>query len=418
MPKKDQDSYVVYNPHIDEFVRVKKFTDVELGTIVVAIGKLIDQPGVKIGAYVRNVVTSTVEGHTRFDLSEVAESLFECVIEVYPIFQIDFVCKTLNEIGELDAQLPKGRLLTLSEINKLTARIKDKLIGQPEAVDECMKSIKLLSSGLGEFVSLFFIGPTGVGKTELARLLAKEYLGDPKKLLKINCGEYSTGHEYAKLIGSPPGYIGHNEKGILSEKAEQSSEWIILFDEIEKAHPKLLNLLLGFLDDGKLMDSQGTELDFTDSIVCFTSNVGIKGNVGKNLLGFGEDIRGYEASKSIIESEFKETFSPEFINRLDGIVYFNQLTKDDATTIARINLKPLPVRTTKKLVDYVVDNSFSLEYGARNIKRFIRNHVTIKIAEKILEDGKTLSYKPVFDDKKLISVEEISKPKALKNSDN
>ena len=408
MPKKDQDSYVVYNPHIDEFVRIKKFTDAELGEIVVAIGLLISEPGVKIGAYIRNVIARTVEDHKKFDVSEVAESLFECVIEVYPIFQIDFVCKTLNEIGELDEEASDDTLMSLAQINKLSSRIKTKLIGQPEAVDECMKSIKLLSSGLGEFVSLFFIGPTGVGKTELARLLAKEYLGDSKKLLKINCGEYSTGHEYAKLIGSPPGYVGHNEKGILSEKAEQSSEWIILFDEIEKAHPKLLNLLLGFLDDGKLMDSHGTELDFTDSIVCFTSNVGIKGNVGKKLLGFGAEVQDYDASKSIIEREFKDAFSPEFINRLDGIVYFNQLTKADAAAITRINLKLLPVKTTKKLVDYIVDNSFSPEYGARNIKRFIRNHVTIKIAEKILEAGKTKTYKPVFADKKFISVEEIS----------
>tara|TARA_R110000851_G_scaffold56703_5_gene132339 strand:- start:864 stop:2090 length:1227 start_codon:yes stop_codon:yes gene_type:complete len=408
MPKKDQNSYVVYNPHIDEFVRIKKFTDVELGEIVVNIGKLIEAPGVKIGAYIRNVIAQTVEGYKKFDVTEVAESLFECVIEVYPIFQIDFVCKTLNEIGELDVKATPETPLTLADINNLTDRIKTHLIGQPEAVDECMKSIKLLSSGLGEFVSLFFIGPTGVGKTELARLLAREYLGDPKKLLKINCGEYSTGHEYAKLIGSPPGYIGHNEKGILSEKAEQSSEWIILFDEIEKAHPKLLNLLLGFLDDGKLMDSHGTELDFTDSIVCFTSNVGIKGNVGKKLLGFGGAVQDYDASKTIIEREFKEAFSPEFINRMDSVVYFNQLTKTDAAAIARINLKALPVKTSKKLVDYVVDNSFSPEYGARNIKRFIRNHVTIKIAEKILEAGKTTTYKPVFVDKKLISVEEIS----------
>jgi ATP-dependent Clp protease ATP-binding subunit ClpA len=408
MPKKNQDSYVVYNPHLDEFVRIKKFTDKELGDIVVSIGKVIEQPGVKIGAYIRRVIAETVEGFRRFNVDDQAESLFECVIEVYPIFQIDFVCKTLNEISELDEDPTQESFLTLSQIDKLTKRIKTSLIGQPEAVDECMKSIKLLSSGLGEFVSLFFIGPTGVGKTELARLLAKEYLGDSKKLLKINCGEYSTGHEYAKLIGSPPGYVGHNEKGILSEKAEQSSEWIILFDEIEKAHPKLLNLLLGFLDDGKLMDSHGAELDFTKSIVCFTSNVGIKGNVGKKLLGFGAEVQDYDASKSIIEREFKDAFSPEFINRLDGIVYFNQLTKKDAAAITRINLKQLPVRTTKKLVDYIVENSFSPEYGARNIKRFIRNHVTIKLAEKILENGKTETYKPVFSNNKFISVEEIS----------
>ena len=404
-------SYVVYNPHIDEFVRVKKFTDAELGEIVVSIGDLIDKHGIKIGGYIRRVVSLTVENYKRFDLDDIAESLFECVVEVYPLFQIDMVCKTLNEISEIDEKAGEIReqKLTLTEINKLSARIKKRLIGQPEAVDECMKSIKLVSSGLGEFVSLFFIGPTGVGKTELARLLAEEYLGSPKKLLKINCGEYSTGHEYAKLIGSPPGYIGHNEKGILSEKAEQSSEWIILFDEIEKAHPKLMNLLLGLLDDGVIMDSHGTELDFKESIIYFTSNVGIKGNVGRKLVGFNSEPISYEEAKSEIEKEFKEKFSPEFINRLDGVLYFNQLTQKDAGEIAKLNIKKLPVKSSKKLIDYVVENAFSPEYGARNIKRFIRNHVTIKIAEKILDSGNyDGKFKTIFDKNNKISVEEIS----------
>ena len=127
-------------------------------------------------------------------------------------------------------------------------------------------------------MSLFFIGPTGVGKTEMARILADEYLGGQKKLLKINCGEYSNSHEYAKLIGSPPGYIGHNEKGILTERAEESNEWVILFDEIEKAHPKFYNLLLNLLDEGNVTDSRGTVLDFSKSIILFTSNVGIIDN--------------------------------------------------------------------------------------------------------------------------------------------
>ena len=121
----------------------------------------------------------------------------------------------------------------------------------------------------------------------------------------MNCGEYSSAHEYSKLIGSPPGYIGHTEKSVLTEKADISNSWIFLFDEIEKAHPKLMNLLLGLLDDGKLVDSHGTELDFTNSIIVFTSNVGIQGNVGKKLVGFGGDVKTYQAAKVDIEKEFK-----------------------------------------------------------------------------------------------------------------
>lgn len=405
--KKADKNYVVYNPHIDEFIRVKKFNDRELGDLIVSFGTLIRKPGIKIHHYIKRVVSQCVEDFKQFDFDEVAESLFECVIEVYPLFQIEIACKTINEIAEEEEEDDVSSILTLAAINKLKARINKKLVGQREAVEECSTSIKLISSGLGEFISLFFVGPTGVGKTELARLLATEYLGSSKKLLKVNCGEYSTGHEYAKLIGSPPGYVGHNEKGILSERAAESSQWIILFDEIEKAHPKLMNLLLGLLDDGKLVDSHGTELDFTDSIIVFTSNVGIKGNVGKKLLGFGSETKTYKAAKTDIAKEFKDVFSPEFINRLDSVVYFNNLTKKDAEIIARNMLLKLPIKVTQKLVNYVVEEAFSEEYGARNIKRFIRNNVTIKIAEKILENSKAKQYSPVFDKRNFVSIKEI-----------
>jgi len=392
------DAYVVYNPHIDEFVKVKKFNEIELGVLVSKLGKFISEPGSKITQYVRQTIAETVVDYQRYNLDEVLESLFECVIEVYPLLQIEFVCKAANDLSDEASSTEEQprRVTTLAGIQKLESRIKKNLIGQDEAVDECIKSIKLLSSGLGKFVSLFFVGPTGVGKTELARLLAKEYLGNSRKLVKINCAEYSNGHEYAKLIGSPPGYIGHNEKGILSEKADESSEWILLFDEIEKAHPKLNNLLLSLLDEGIITDSRGVDLDFRDSIICFTSNVGIKDNVGKRLVGFGSTTKTYEAAKESIEQEFKRQFSPEFINRLDSVINFNQLTKDDAAKIARIHLGKLPIKTTKRLVDYVVEGGFSPEYGARNIKRFIRNNVTIKLADRILQDGKGNIYKAVF----------------------
>ena len=402
------DVYVVYNPHIDEFVRIKKFNEIELGLLINEFGELVSNPKAKIIEYVRQVIYRTVVDYKSYDLDEVLESLFECVIEVYPLLQIEFVCKALNDLSDeaSEPQEAPRKVVSLNQVQKMCKSIKSRLIGQDEAVEECVKSIKLLSSGLGSFVSLFFVGPTGVGKTELARLLAEEYLGSKKRLLKINCGEYATGHEYAKLIGSPPGYIGHNEKGILSEKAEESSEWVILFDEIEKAHPKLMNLLLGFLDDGKIVDSRGVELDFTNSIVCFTSNVGIKNNVGKRLVGFGKTVQTYETSKSLIEKDFKEHFSPEFINRLDGVIYFNQLTKDDAAKITKNQLKTLPLKSSKQLVDYIVNGSFSVEYGARNIKRFIRNHITIRLADKILETGHGKVYKAVFKNKELVSMQD------------
>jgi ATP-dependent Clp protease ATP-binding subunit ClpA len=399
----ESEVYVVYNPHIDEFVRIKKFSEDEIIELINKFRGVINQPNANITEYIKAVIALTLHDYTPGKASESIESLFECVIEVYPIFQIDFVCKALNDISDDESGPSEKPIVTrsLDQIEALTSKLKSKLIGQATAVDECIKSIKLMSSGLGKFVSLFFVGPTGVGKTELARLLASEHLGSSKKLLKINCGEYSTGHEYAKLIGSPPGYVGHNEKGILSEKAEESSEWVILFDEIEKAHPKLMNLLLGFLDDGKITDSRGTELDFSDSIICFTSNIGIKNNVGRRMVGFGKVTQTYEGAKENIEKDFKNHFSPEFINRLDSVIYFNQLTKEDAADITKIQLKKLPIKITKRLVSYIVDGAFSPEYGARNIKRFIRNNVTIRLADVILKDGRKELYKCSFKDNSL-----------------
>jgi ATP-dependent Clp protease ATP-binding subunit ClpC len=311
--------------------------------------------------------------------------------------------RVLN-ISEEDKGSKKPTEYTLKEIEKLSRKLKRKLIGQDSAVDEVIKAVKLVNSGLEKSLSLFFIGPTGVGKTELARLLSTEYLGSKKKLLKINCGEYSGAHEYSKLIGSPPGYIGHNEKGILTEKAEESSEWVILFDEIEKAHPKFYDLLLNLLDEGSVTDSRGTVLDFSNSIILFTSNVGIHENVGKAQLGFGGATTEYNSVRTDIEKAYKDKFSPEFRNRLDGLVHFNQLTKEDAGKIAKIQLSKLPLYQSSKLTNYVITNSFSREYGARNIQRFIKNNISVKIADKILSGQRDVKFKALFNKNSFLDV--------------
>lgn len=388
------DSSVVYNATIDEFVKIKSLSQEELTSTIAKLALLIKKPGVKMGDYILFLIESCVEEYASYDYVDDADSLFSCIVEVYPIFQVDVACRTLNEIMlALDEGEPAPVMMSLSAVEKVRRDIKKRLIGQDEAVDECIDSIKIIAAGLSKHISLFFIGPTGVGKTEMAKLLASQYMQDPSKLLKINCSEYANGHEYAKLVGSPPGYIGHTEKGILTERAEASSKWVILFDEIEKGHPKLINLLLGLLDDGKMVDNMGIELDFSDSLIIFTSNVGIKDNVGKVNLGFGKDIKSYESARDDIEKAFKEEFSPEFINRLGGVVYFNSLTYEDAVKIAAINLKKLPIKVTKALATYVARNSFSVEYGARNIKRFIKKKISLPIADRILEKGTVGKYR-------------------------
>ena len=396
------DPYILYSPVIDNFIRIKKLSDSELEALVTQLREKVKSPKFKITHYVKHLIQFFVDKHTSLIKENgdgTQEALFECVCEVYPAFSIELLNKTLNDDFAMEPK-DAGNLsvtgLNMSQVEGIEKKIKSLLVGQDEAVGEVIKSVKLMSSGLESLTSMFFIGPTGVGKTEMGKLLAKCYLGTDTRLLKVNCAEYSGSHEYAKLIGSPPGYIGHNDKGILSECASKSSQWIILFDEIEKASDKLHNLLLSLLDEGCITDSHGKVLDFSNSIILFTSNVGVKDVVNRKMLGFGADKLSYVDSRSEVEEAFKETFSPEFINRLDSIVYFNTLNKDDAKHIARLNLKHLPIRCTKKLVSWVVEESFSEDFGARNIKRFIKNNITLPIADKILEGNVDTTFTPVF----------------------
>ena len=207
------------------------------------------------------------------------------------------------------------------------------------------------------------------------------------------------------MIGSPHGYVGHSEKGILAEKASESSEWIICFDEIEKAHDKLINLLLNLLDEGKVTDNHGNALDFTKSIFVFTSNIGLKGTVGRKQVGFDAGPVSYEEAKEEIQEQFEDKFSPEFRNRIDSVIYFNQLTKKDVAVIVKNQLKKLPIKYSKKVSHFVIDNAFCPQFGARNVKRFIKNNITVRIAEKILEGKEKGPYKIAFKDENVLTLE-------------
>jgi len=405
---KNEDRYTVYNAQLDQFVTVARLDDADMDTIFDGIKERVSKKDYQITDYIRYIACTCV--HDTLELmkanegADIMESLFDNVLDVYPCFSVDNAMRVLNISTEEEKKSNKATSYTLKEIEALSKRIKRKLIGQDQAVDEVIKAVKLVNSGLEDSLSLFFIGPTGVGKTELARLLSEEYLGSKKKLLKINCGEYTGAHEYSKLIGSPPGYIGHGEKGILTEKSDESNEWVILFDEIEKAHPKFYSLLLNLLDEGSVTDSRGGVCDFSKSIILFTSNVGIHENVGRAHLGFGVSDSDYDSARTDIVKAYKDKFSPEFRNRLDGLVHFNQLTEKDASKIAKIQLSKLPVYQSNKLVNYVISNSFSREYGARNIQRFIKNNISVKIADKILSGQKDVKFKALFNKNSFLDV--------------
>ena len=415
MRKEFKNKFIVYSHTLDRFIPIKKLGEDELEQLVVQMLDAITTPKYSITEYVKFILEKLVIGYDTVikecDEDGAPEALFECVTEIYQGFSLEMMNKTVNSYIDAADSPQKGgkkrKALTFQDFSGIEEQIKKTIVGQDEPITEIMKQLRLMKSGLCDNSNLFFIGPTGVGKTELAKILADKVMGSRKKLLKINCGEYSNSHEYAKLIGSPPGYIGHNEKGILSERAEKSNEWVIVFDEIEKAHDKLFDLLLNLMDEGTITDSHGTELDFSNSLLLFTSNIGLKEYVGKNSLGFGETQLTYENSKSAIEDAYKDKFSPEFRNRLDSVIYFNALNKDDAEKIVRLQLKALPIRVTKKLVNFVTENAFSEEYGARNIKRFIKNNISIKIADEILKGDKSVKYKAVFNKHEFIGVQAV-----------
>lgn len=362
---------------------------------------------ITIESYMVLVIKNFLNNPTEFfdnlpegeDHLSVIKAVYNSIIEAYPPFDLAIICADINStafmeemnlmmrpfIAQLSPRVPSPErsktIKTLSDVTSLRKFLIKNLIGQEEAIESMTNSIKLIASGLYKSASFFFIGPTGVGKTELARLVGKKYSGN---FWKINCAEYASSHEYAKLIGSPPGYVGHTDKSIMAERAEKSNRWVILFDEIEKAHHKFYDFLLSILDDGTCTDNMGRVLDFSESIFIFTSNQGVSDlHVGKKL-GFGGEDISVSSSKQEIKESVKKKFPAEFMNRIDNYIFFNTLCREDVRKIASLALQDLPLKKHKSLLNYIVDHGYSEEYGARNIKRFIKNEIAIVIAEALL----------------------------------
>ena len=293
----------------------------------------------------------------------------------------------VSKIMEEDSQ----RLMNLS--SELAAQI----IGQDEAIGELSRAIRRGRTGLKDpsrpIGSFIFAGATGVGKTQLCKALAVSLFGSEKSLIRIDMSEYMERHSVSKLIGSPPGYIGHGEGGILTEKVKRTPYSIILLDEIEKAHPDVFNILLQILDDGILTDSCGRKIDFKNTVIIMTSNIGAR-NITKNALGFGaSNANDFSGEKSEIMSEIKRTFSPEFINRVDNIIVFRRLNVEDITTITKNLLDGLVGQMKKMKIEleydisvceHIAKLSHAENLGARPIKRNITRLVEDKISEKLL----------------------------------
>jgi ATP-dependent Clp protease ATP-binding subunit ClpC len=291
-----------------------------------------------------------------------------------------------------------------SRLRNLENSLHERVIGQNEAVEAVSKAIRRGRVGLKDpsrpIGSFLFLGPTGVGKTELSKALAESLFGDETSMIRIDMSEYMEPHSVSKLIGSPPGYVGFEEGGQLTEKIRRKPYSVILFDEIEKAHPDVMNMLLQILDDGRLTDSNGRTVNFKNTVIIMTSNIGARIITDKKLLGFsqseesGNEQKEYENTKKEVMSELKREFRPEFINRIDEIIVFHKLNDNEISQIIDIMLKEVKTRmkTQKYEIEFepevkelIASKGIDKSFGARPLKRTIQNLIEDKLAEAILD---------------------------------
>jgi ATP-dependent Clp protease ATP-binding subunit ClpC len=325
------------------------------------------------------------------------------------------------------------------KLSKMQESISGKVVGQEDAVKKIVKAIQRGRVGLKDpnkpIGSFMFLGPTGVGKTQLAKILAKYLFDSEDSLIRIDMSEYMEKFAVSRLVGAPPGYVGHDEGGQLTEKVRRKPYSVVLLDEIEKAHPEVFNLLLQVLDDGQLTDSLGRKVNFKNTIIIMTSNTG-----SRQLKEFGTGVgfstksrseNKIDESNSIIDKELKKKFAPEFLNRVDDVIMFNSLDKEDINKIIKIELDGLINRVdkmefnleiTEGAVEYIANEGFDQEYGARPLKRAIQKHVEDVLTEEIIQHNPEKGSKMILDynkedDKMVVTFEKKKKSTRKKKSD-
>ena len=312
----------------------------------------------------------------------------------------------ISEVVSMITGIPVNKIAKaeLKELNNLNKIISNKVIGQKDAVSKVVKAIQRNRAGIKDpnkpIGSFIFLGQTGVGKTQLAKILSSELFSGSDSLIRIDMSEYMEKFAVSRLIGAPPGYVGYEEGGQLTEKVRRKPYSVILLDEVEKAHPDIFNMLLQVLDEGSLTDSLGRKVDFKNTVIIMTSNLGARQvkDFG-NGVGFGTESMISQESKNIkntIEKSLKKAFSPEFLNRVDEIVIFNSLEKDDLKKILNIELEKLKnrlkelgyeIKISPKAITFLCDKGFDKKYGARPLKRAIQNYVEDLIAEEIVKSN-------------------------------
>lgn len=311
-----------------------------------------------------------------------------------------------NEIAEVVAGWTKIPVSKLTEneaarLQKLEETLHKRVIGQEEAVSAVAKAVRRGRVGLKDpkrpIGSFLFLGPTGVGKTEVSKALAEAVFGNEDAMIRVDMSEYMEKHSVSKMIGSPPGYVGHEDGGQLSEKVRRNPFSVVLFDEIEKAHPDVFNILLQVLDDGHITDSQGRKVDFKNTIIIMTSNAGAQSIIEPKKLGFGvheDEKQDHERMKSNVMEEVKRLFKPEFLNRIDETIVFRALNKDDMKQIVTLMASELQKRCREQLQielvirdaakAYIVEKAYDRKYGARPLRRKIQDEIEDRLAEEII----------------------------------
>ena len=295
----------------------------------------------------------------------------------------------------------ENETLESNKLSKLTSIVKKSIIGQDKAIDKVVKSIQRNRAGLKDpkkpIGSFIFLGQTGVGKTQLAKTLAKELFDSEEALIRVDMSEYMEKFAVSRLIGAPPGYVGYEDGGQLTEKIRRKPYAVVLLDEIEKAHPDIFNMLLQVLDDGFLTDSLGRKIDFTNCVIIMTSNIGVKKiqDFGSGV-GFGTTAKKSQEdsfTRKTIMNALQKKFAPEFLNRIDEVIVFNALSKENIHKIIDIELSKLylrieelgyKIKLSKKAKDFLAEKGYDKKYGARPLKRTIQKHVEDLIASEIL----------------------------------
>ena len=331
-------------------------------------------------------------------LAHIRSKLMRIAAEIEELEKIPAPAVTMENLAriiELWTKIPASKIKAqeYEQLRGLQDRLKEHIVGQDQAVDAVARAIRRNRVGISPKkrpVSFIFVGPTGVGKTELVKCLANDMFDSVDALIRLDMSEYMEKHTVSKLIGSPPGYVGYDEAGQLTEKIRRKPYSVVLFDEIEKAHPDVLNVLLQVLDDGRITDAQGRVVNFENTIIVMTSNAGSEGRVGG--MGFGRTQQDQVKEKTM--KALSEFLRPEFINRVDEIITFNHLTEENFLGIADIMLgelkqsletRGLTLTWCDEVRSYLVKKAFSTVYGARNLRRTIQRDLEDPISERIID---------------------------------